>query len=91
MVGTASDTLAMSVERVGRSDPSSSASNLRPRRSALARKDGEQIGVADHVGVVGSQGIEADLGPGRLRPGLEAGPDPRLECGGAPRVSGSGP
>ena len=37
MVGTASDTLAMSVENVGSGVPASSASKRRPRASALAR------------------------------------------------------
>ena len=37
IVGTASDTLAMSVENVGSGAPASSASKRRPRASALAR------------------------------------------------------
>ena len=37
MVGTASETLAMSVENVGSGAPSSSASKCRPSASALAR------------------------------------------------------
>ena len=37
MVGTASETLAMSVENVGSGVPSSSASKCRPSASALAR------------------------------------------------------
>ena len=37
MVGTASDTLAMSVENVGSGAPASSASKRRPSASALAR------------------------------------------------------
>ena len=56
MVGTASDTLAMSVERVGRGAPSSSRREPAAEGLGVGPVGGEQVGVALHVGVVGARG-----------------------------------
>ena len=79
MVGTASETLAMSVDKVGRGEPSSSRSKRRPSASALHPVEIEQSLVALHVRVHRGEVDAVEPAPGGERPRLEARHDPWLE------------
>ena len=95
MVGTASDTLAMSVEKVGRGVPASSASNVRPSVSGVGAVGARAAaGIGLHVRVHGRQLVVGDLAACGERPRLEAGlhPGPQggetLDGGRADHVAG---
>ncbi len=88
MVGTASDTLAMSVESVGRGAPSSSSVEPPAEHLGVGPVPAQEVRVALHVGVVGGERDERHLGAGGQGSRPEAGLAPAARSASSPwRVS----
>ena len=90
IVGTARETLAMSVEKVGGGAPASSAGYLRPSDSALRRQEADERRVRHHVRVGRRDVVDLEVASGSERPGLEAAVDPRAELLQVPSESARG-
>ena len=84
MVGWTSETLAMSVERVGSADPLVVELEVAAEILRVAPGRRRQPLVGHHVAVGATDGPDLELGSGRQGPGLEAAPQ-----AGGPRSSRS--